>query len=147
MMTRVLHFCHSQPLDYALMTGKLTPSSHEPPNLRSGVIFFLASLLLWLEREKSNAWYIHLTSHQPPPNLHNLTSAWPVTLLANKRLPYRNQILARIMSLLKSVLGEKNFLNTSVFRWRFVKKKINNVLFLWWNTASWSCRTFVNSYK
>ena len=30
-------------------------------NLRSGV-FFLASLLLWLEREKNNAWFIYLTS-------------------------------------------------------------------------------------
>ena len=48
---------------------------------------FFASLLLWLEREKNNAWYIYLTSRQPPPNLHNLTSAWPVMLLANKRLP------------------------------------------------------------
>ena len=80
------------------------------------LLFFL---LLWLEREKNNAWYIHLTSRQPPPNLHNLTSAWPVMLLANKRLPYRNQILARIMSLLKSILGKRKFLSTSMFRWRF----------------------------
>ena len=36
--------------------------------------------------------------------VHNLTSPWPVMLLANKRLPYGNQILARIMSLLKSIL-------------------------------------------
>ena len=57
--------------------------------------FFFASLLLWLERGKNNAWYIYLTSSQPPPNLHNLTSAWPVMLLANKRLPYGNQILAQ----------------------------------------------------
>ena len=70
-------------------------------NLRSGVIFiiifFLASLLLWREREKNNAWYIHLTSHQPPPNLHNLTSAWPVMLLANQQLPDGNQIFVAIM--------------------------------------------------
>ena len=65
-------------------------------NLRSGVIFF-ASLLPWLEREKNNAWYIYLTSHQPPPNLHNLTSAWPVMLLANQRLPEGNKILAGII--------------------------------------------------
>ena len=104
--------------------------------------FFFASLLLWLEREKNNAWYIYLTSSQPPPNLHNLTSAWPVMLLANKRLPYGNQILARIMSLLKSILGKRKFLSTSMFRWRFLKKNLN-VLFLWWNTASWSCRTFI----
>ena len=48
-------------------------------NLRSGVIYFffyfVASLILWLEREKNNAWYIHLTNRQPSPNLHNLTSA------------------------------------------------------------------------
>ena len=106
------------------------------------LIFFFASLLLWLEREKNNAWYIYLTSRQPPPNLHNLTSAWPVMLLANKRLPYGNQILARIMSLLKSILGKRKFLSTSMFRWRFLKK-IFNVLFLWWNIASWSCRTFI----
>ena len=102
-----------------------------------------ASLLLWLEREKkNNAWYIYLTSSQPPPNLHNLTSAWPVMLLANKRLPYGSQILARIMSLLKSILGKRKFLSTSMFRWRFLKTFFN-VLFLWWNIASWSCRTFI----
>ena len=43
-------------------------------------------------------------------------------LLANKRLPYGNQILARIMSLLKSILGKRKFLSTSMFRWRFLKK-------------------------
>ena len=59
--------------------------------------------------KKNNAWYIYLTSSQPPPNLHNLTFAWPVMFLANKRLPNGNQILARIMSLLKSVLGKKIF--------------------------------------
>ena len=63
------------------------------------VLLFIifASLLLWDEREKNNAWYIHLTSHQPPPNLHNLTSAWPLMLLANKRLPDGNQIFVGIM--------------------------------------------------
>ena len=97
-------------------------------HLRSGVIFFFfffASLLLWREREKNKTWYIYLTSHQPPPNLHNLTSAWPVMLLANKRLPYGNQILARIMSLLKSILGKRKFLSTSMFRWRFLKRILN----------------------
>ena len=53
---------------------------------------------------------IYLTSSQPPPNLHDLPFAWPVMFLANKRLPW-------------SVLGEKKFLSTSVFRWRFVKNK------------------------
>ena len=67
-------------------------------NLRSGVIlFFFASLLLWFEREKNNAWYSYLTSSQTPPNLHNLTSSWPAMFLANKRLLYGNQILARII--------------------------------------------------
>ena len=69
--------------------------------------FFFFFLLLCFFRsrgKKNNAWYIHLTSRLPPPNLHNLTSPWPVTLLANKRLPYGNQILPRIMSLLKSIL-------------------------------------------
>ena len=53
-------------------------------HLRWGVIIIFL-LLLWPEREKNNAWYIYLTSRQPPPNLHNLTSAWPVMLLANQR--------------------------------------------------------------
>ena len=71
-------------------------------NLRSGIIFiiifsFFASLLLWLKGKKNNAWYIYLTSRQPPPNLHSLTSAWPVMLLANQRLQDGNQILARII--------------------------------------------------
>ena len=59
-------------------------------NLRTAVIFlFIYLLLLYFfgSRGKNNAWYIYLTSRHPPPNLHNLTSAWPVMLLANKRLP------------------------------------------------------------
>ena len=46
-------------------------------------------------------------------------------LLANQRLPDGNQILAGIMSLLKSILGKRKFLSTSMFRWRFLKKKFN----------------------
>ena len=69
--------------------------------------YFFAFLLLWGEREKYNTWYIHLTSHQPLPNFHNLTSAWPVMLLANQRLPDGNQILVGIMSLSqKSIVGK-----------------------------------------
>ena len=98
-------------------------------NVWSGVIiifFFFASLLLWREREKNSAWYIHLTSHQPPPNLHNLTSAWPVMLLANQHLPDTNQTLVRIMSLSKWILGKRKFLST--FRWRLPKKILNSSL-------------------
>ena len=99
-------------------------------NLRSGVIIIIIYLFLFfcffapLAREgKNNAWYIHLTSHQPLPNFHNLTSAWPVMLLANQRLPDGNQILVGIMSLSpKSILGKRKFLSTC--RWRFLKKKI-----------------------
>ena len=70
-------------------------------NLKSSVIIIIIIiiiiiLLLWFERVKNNASNIHLTNRQPPPNLHNLTSAWPVTLLANQRLPDVNQILARM---------------------------------------------------
>ena len=86
-------------------------------------IYFFAFLLLWLEREKNNAWYIHLTSHQPPPNLHNLTSAWPVMLLASQRLRHGSQILAGIMSLSKSILGKRKFLST------FLKKNFNVFFF------------------
>ena len=80
-------------------------------NLRSGVIIIIIIIFCFfasLAREgKNNAWYIHLTSHQPPPNLHNLTSAWPVMLLANQRLPDGNQILVGIMSLSqKSIVGK-----------------------------------------
>ena len=86
------------------------------------LLLLFASLLLWREREKNNAWYIHLTNHQPPPNLHNLTSAWPVMLLANQRLPDGNQIFVGIMSLSpKSILGKRKFLSTC--RWCFPKKK------------------------
>ena len=46
-------------------------------------------------------------------------------LLANKRLPDGNQSLAGIMSLLKSILRKRKFLSTSMFRWRFLKKKKN----------------------
>ena len=63
------------------------------------------------------------------PSLLNLTSAWPVMLLANQRLPDRNQILAGVMSLLKSVLGKRKFLSTSMFRWRFQKKKFKICFF------------------
>ena len=93
-------------------------------HLRWGVIIIFL-LLLWPEREKNNAWYIYLTSRQPPPNLHNLTSVWPVMLLANKRLTYRHQILTRIMPLLKSILGKRKFLSASMFRWRFLKRILN----------------------
>ena len=107
------------------------------------LLFFFLLLCFFVSRgKKNNAWYIYLTSRQPPPNLHNLTSAWPVMLSANKRLPYGNQILARIMSLLKSILGKRKFLSTSMFRWRFLKKNFN-VLFLRLNTDSRSCRTFI----
>ena len=111
-------------------------------NLTSGVNFlkFFLPSLAW--GGKNNAWYIYLTSRQLPPNLHNLMSAWPVMLLANKRLPYGNQILAQIMSLLKSILGKRKFLSTSMLRSRFLKK-ILNVSFFWWNTACWNCHTFI----
>ena len=42
-------------------------------------------------------------------------------ILANQRLTDGNQILARIMSLLKLILGKRNFLSTSMFRWSFLK--------------------------
>ena len=63
---------------------------------------------LWFEREKNNAWYIHSTSHQPLPRLHNLTFAWPVMLLANQRLPDGNQILARKSPLKSKIQTEIN---------------------------------------
>ena len=60
-------------------------------------IYLLLLFFASLARDgKNNAWYIHLTSHQPPPNLHNLTSALPVMLLANQRLPDGDQIWAGI---------------------------------------------------
>ena len=91
-------------------------------NLRSGVIIIILCFFSSLAREgKNNAWYIHLTSHQAPPNLHNITSAWPVMLIANQRLPDGNQIFVGKMSLSpKSILGKRKFLSTC--RWRFLKK-------------------------
>ena len=103
-------------------------------------IFFIFLLFSFFgsRGKKNSGWYIHLTSHQLPPNLHNVTSAWPVMLLANQRLRHGNQILAGIMSLSKSILGKRKFLST------FLKKNLNVFFFffLWWNTASWSCRNF-----
>ena len=36
-----------------------------------------------------------------------------------------------------------------MFRWRFLKKifKCFFFLFVWWNTASWSCRTFIQQLQ
>ena len=93
---------------------------------------------------KNNAWYIHLTSHQPLPNFHNLTSAWPVMLLANQRLPDGNQILVGIMSLSpKSIVGK--FLSTCTpdGRQMALPKIKFKCFFLWWSTAGWSCLTFI----
>ena len=64
-------------------------------------------------------------------SLDNLTSAWCVILLANQHLPYRNQLLVRIMSLLKSILGEGKFLSMSMFRWGLDSlKKFKCVVFV-----------------
>ena len=43
----------------------------------------------------------------------------------NQRLPDGNQILAEMMSLLKSTLGKRKFLSMSMFRWPFLKKFLN----------------------
>ena len=91
-------------------------------NLRSGVtiiiiIIIIIILLLWLERGKNNTWNIHLTNRQPPPNLHNLTSAWPVMLLANQRLPDGNQILVRMFD----VSFEINFKEKKIFKYVHVQ--------------------------
>ena len=48
------------------------------------------------------------------------------------------------MSLSKSVAGKRKFLST--FSWRFLKK-ILNLFLLWWNTASWSCHTFIEQLQ
>ena len=91
------------------------------------IIFFFFLLLCFFG---ARGRYIHLTSHQPPPNLHDLTSAWPVMLLVNQRLPEGNQILVGIMSLsLKSIVGKRKFLSTC--RWRFLKKNLNVFFYLY----------------
>ena len=93
------------------------------------IMLFLLLCFFGSRWKKNNPRYIHLTSHQPPPTLHNLTSAWPVMLLANQRLPDGSQILAQIMSLLKSILGKRKFLSTFMFKWRFLKKILNVFFF------------------
>ena len=75
-------------------------------NLRWGVIIIILLLCFFGARGKK---YIHLTSHQPPPNLHNLTSALPVMLLANQWLPDGNQILVGIMGAFHSTQKSGNF--------------------------------------
>ena len=108
------------------------------------LLLLFASLLLWREREKNNDWYIHLTSHQPPPNLHNLTSAWPFMLLANQQLPDGNQIFVGIMSLSpKSILGKRKFLSTC--RWRFLKKKLNVFFFFYLYLTATNNKEFTSS--
>ena len=92
------------------------------------LFIFLLLCFFGSRGEKNNAWYIHWTSHQPPPNLHNLTFARPVMLLANQRLRHGNQILAGIMPLSKSILERRKFLST--FRWRFLKKIFKCFFFL-----------------
>ena len=119
-------------------------------NLISGVIivFFIIILLLCFfgsRGKKKNAWYIYLTSHQPPPNLHNPTSAWPVMLLANQRLPDGNQIFAGIMSLSKSILKKRQFL--SMFRWRFLIEKFKCFFFCDEIPLAGAAAPFFNSYK
>ena len=49
--------------------------------------------------------------------------------LANQRLPDGNQIVAVIMSLLKSILGKRKVLSAFMFRWRFLKKFLNVFFF------------------
>ena len=44
------------------------------------------------------------------------------------------------MFLLKSILGKRKFLSTSMFRWRFLKKFLNVFFFV----MKRSCRTFIN---
>ena len=44
---------------------------HVRLNLRSGVIFLLLLFASLAREGKNTAWYIHLTSRQPPRNLHN----------------------------------------------------------------------------
>ena len=52
------------------------------------------------------------------------------------------------MSLLKSILSKRKLLSTSMFRWRFLKKIFKYVFFfLWWNTGSCSCRTFIQQLQ
>ena len=90
--------------------------------------------------EKNSAWYIYLTSSQPPPKVHNLTSTWPVMLLANKHIWESNFGT-------NNVSFEINFREKKIFKYVHVQmalpKKKMYVLFLWWNTASWSCLTFI----
>ena len=133
-------------------SDRLRMIKYDTYNLRSGVIIIIIIYLFLffcffapLAREgKNNAWYIHLTSHQPLPNFHNLTSAWPVMLLANQRLPDGNQILVGIMSVSpKSIVGK--FLSTCTpdGRQMALPKIKFKCFFLWWSTAGWSCLTFI----
>ena len=102
------------------------------------IYIFFASLLRLAREGKNNACYIYLTSHQPPPNLHNLTSPWHVMLLANQRLFTRRQ----------SNFGQNNVSFEINFRKRKIFKHVQIALpkkkIKWWNTASWSCRTLTS---
>ena len=69
--------------------------------MRYFIIYFLLFSFFGSRETKTPDTFIEQAINQ---NLHNLTSAWPVMLLTNQRLPDGNQILAGIMSLLKSII-------------------------------------------
>ena len=116
------------------------------------LLFFVS-----LAREgKNNACYIHLTSRQPLPRLHNLMFAWPAMLLANQHLPDGNQILAR------SLFWNKKYrLKSTTYGWRHfgqleqhkiicivsypIRKKSRFWLFCMWSVILIACYSKFNS--
>ena len=55
-----------------------------PLNWHQALLLLLLFFVSLAREGKNNACYIHLTSRQPLPRLHNLMFAWPAMLLANQ---------------------------------------------------------------
>ena len=104
------------------------------------LFIYLFFLLLCFFGSRGTPDTVYWTSHQPPPNLHNLTSAWPISQSAFTR---RESNFGG-----NNVPLEINFREKKMFKYvqmALPNKKIYYYYFfyLWWNTASWSCRTFI----
>ena len=95
----------SQTIQHVLQENSTLVNEHAlnrepvPLNWDQALLLLLLFFVSLAREGKNNACYIHLTSRQPLPRLHNLMFAWPAMLLANHYLPDGNQILARSLFL------------------------------------------------
>ena len=67
-------------------------------------------------KKKINAWYIYLTSRQPPPNLHNLTSALTCHVISQSAFTRRESNFGG-----NNVSFEINFREKKIFKYVHVQ--------------------------